>query len=152
MHCDLGLGLHCCEASSCRFRRARRRLVADTPSCLLSSLLQDADIVVVEFAMNDGTNVDCARDGSGTVPARASFERLLRKLQALPNRPAVIVLNAYSFIRGSVGSYLKVWCVCFGCVDVPGPVTLLAVLGPCGRRDTFVAVHSSAVGWKGMAS
>lgn len=53
--------------------------------------------------------MDCARDGSGTVPARGSFERLLRKLQALPNRPAVVVLNAYSFIRGSVGSYLKVW-------------------------------------------
>ena len=70
--------------------------------------LQDADIVIVEFAMNDGTNVECARDGSGTVPARGSFERLLRKLQALPNRPAVVVLNAYSFIRGSVGSYLKV--------------------------------------------
>ena len=68
---------------------------------------QDADIVVVEFAMNDGTNVDCSRDGSGTVPARASFERLLRKLQALPNRPAVIVLNSYSFIRGAMGSYLK---------------------------------------------
>ena len=73
-----------------------------------TACLQDADIVIVEFAMNDGTNVECARDGSGTVPARASFERLLRKLQALPNRPAVVVLNAYSFIRGSVGSYLKV--------------------------------------------
>lgn len=58
--------------------------------------------------MNDGTQVDCSRDGSGTVPARASFERLLRKLQALPNRPAVVVLNAYSFIRGAMGSYLKV--------------------------------------------
>lgn len=47
---------------------------------------QDADIVVVEFAMNDGTQVDCSKDGSGTVPARASFERLLRKLQ-VPHGP-----------------------------------------------------------------
>ncbi|EFN59047.1 expressed protein [Chlorella variabilis] len=76
-------------------------------ACAEVMVPEDADIVVVEFAMNDGTQVDCARDGSGTVPARGSFERLLRKLQALPNRPAVVVLNAYSFIRGSVGSYLK---------------------------------------------
>ena len=64
--------------------------------------------MVVEFAMNDGTQAECARDGSGTVPARTSFERLLRKVLALPQRPAVVVLNSYSFIRGSVGSYLKV--------------------------------------------
>ncbi|KAL4432396.1 hypothetical protein ABPG77_001695 [Micractinium sp. CCAP 211/92] len=76
-------------------------------ACAEIMVPQDADIVVVEFAMNDGTQVDCSRDGSGTVPARASFERLLRKLQALPNRPAVIVLNSYSFIRGAMGSYLK---------------------------------------------
>ncbi len=68
--------------------------------------------------MNDGTQVDCSRDGSGTVPARASFERLLRKLQALPNRPAVIVLNSYSFIRGAMGSYLKVCCLKDACLAV----------------------------------
>ena len=122
--------------------------------------------MIAEFAMNDGTQAACKTDGSGTVPARASFERLIRKLQvrgcegrpggsiktcgalaaaapagglpltlqsvaacraalsgtplhartataaaapqALPNRPAVIVMDAYSFVRGAVGSYLKV--------------------------------------------
>ncbi|KAL4430719.1 hypothetical protein ABPG75_005975 [Micractinium tetrahymenae] len=98
------------------FPRSRPQLVNKAQSGSTSNIFdacaeimvpQDADIVVVEFAMNDGTQVDCSRDGSGTVPARASFERLLRKLQALPNRPAVVVLNSYSFIRGAMGSYLK---------------------------------------------
>lgn len=76
--------------------------------------------------MNDGTQVGCAKDGSGTVPARASFERLLRKLQALPNRPAVVILDAYSFVRGSVGSYLKVrlWCERQPAVHGMGPALL----------------------------
>lgn len=43
--------------------------------------LQDVSVVIVEFALNDGTQAACKGDGSGTVPARASFERLLRKLQ-----------------------------------------------------------------------
>lgn len=37
--------------------------------------------MIAEFAMNDGTQAACKGDGSGSVPARASFERLIRKLQ-----------------------------------------------------------------------
>lgn len=42
------------------------------------------------------------------MPSPLCLPLLTVPLQALPNRPAVIVMDAYSFVRGAVGSYLKV--------------------------------------------
>ena len=61
--------------------RLRRPPGSARPHVLRLSSMQDADIVIAEFAMNDGTQAACKGDGSGSVPARASFERLIRKLQ-----------------------------------------------------------------------
>ena len=82
--------------------------------------------MVVEFAMNDGTNVGCAKDGSGTVPARASFERLLRKLQ----------VGAFGKDRrvGRQAGWLAGWrlddgmaaaCIICGMTSQPGPSATL---------------------------
>eukprot|EP00887_Chlorella_sp_A99_P000470 scaffold17.g470.t1 len=81
-------------------------------SCAESLVPADADLVVVEFALNDGTMAHCTVDDNGrtdqgSIPARAAYERLLRKLQRLPRRPAVVVMQSYSFIRGSTGAFHK---------------------------------------------
>lgn len=69
-----------CATCACPF--ACGRLLTNVPGLpCLPCCAQDASIVIVEFALNDGTQAACKGDGSGTVPARASFERLLRKLQ-----------------------------------------------------------------------
>lgn len=50
----------------------------------------------------------CALPDPAPPAARAAYERLLRKLQALPHRPAVVAVQTYSFIRGSAGTFHKV--------------------------------------------
>ena len=53
--------------------------------------LQDADIVIVEYSLNDEATFSSTPFDNAV---RRPFERLLRKLLQLPKRPAVILLNA----------------------------------------------------------
>ena len=57
------------------------------PSTLQSLLLQDEDLLVLEFANNDG-------EGGPTASAIRHLELLVRKLLQLPSRPAVVLLNS----------------------------------------------------------
>ena len=78
----LQLGWHACVGHLVAARpHVCMRMVWNFSLPLRLSSMQDADIVIAEFAMNDGTQAACKGDGSGSVPARASFERLIRKLQ-----------------------------------------------------------------------
>ena len=52
-----------------------------------SLLLQDEDLLVLEFANNDG-------EGGPTASAIRHLELLVRKLLQLPSRPAVVLLNS----------------------------------------------------------
>ncbi len=52
---------------------------------------QDADIVLVEYALNDEHAIAFAPSPEYV---QRAFERLLRKLLSYPNKPAVILLNA----------------------------------------------------------
>ncbi|KAJ9522489.1 hypothetical protein QJQ45_008221 [Haematococcus lacustris] len=57
---------------------------------------QTADIIVVEYALNDEQTLsNVLFDNS----VRRPFERLLRHLLSYPNQPAVILLNAYSWFQ-----------------------------------------------------
>lgn len=58
-----------------------------------------SDIIVVEFALNDEPNPSPPMDNA----PRRSFEKLLRKLLAYPNKPAVIVLNAFKWFKVGAG-------------------------------------------------
>lgn len=58
--------------------------------------LQDADVILVEYSLNDEqTMSDTVFDNA----VRRPFERLLRKLLQFPNQPAVILLNAYAWFQ-----------------------------------------------------
>ncbi|MEW5305456.1 MAG: hypothetical protein WDW36_007994 [Sanguina aurantia] len=54
-----------------------------------------ADIIVAEFNVNDESNPSPPVDNV----ARRSFERMLRKLLDYPNKPAVIILNAFRWFK-----------------------------------------------------
>ena len=47
--------------------------------------VQDPDLVLVEYAVNFDTNA--------YLEDAQSFERMIRKLQRMPSRPAVIIVN-----------------------------------------------------------
>jgi len=55
---------------------------------------QYADVVIVEYALNDENAPYPLFDNT----VRRPFERLLRKLLSYPNRPAIILLNAYAYL------------------------------------------------------
>lgn len=55
-----------------------------------------ADIILVEYAVNDASFPSPPFDNE----SRRSFERLIRKLLSYPNQPAVILVNAYSYVAG----------------------------------------------------
>ncbi|KAF8069512.1 ASAT1 [Scenedesmus sp. PABB004] len=80
---------------------ARNGAVPATPSgwmslCLEQHLDADADLVFVEYAVNDGHTASAAK--------RRTFERLLRKVLAQPRRPAVVLVQlptvGQAFARG----------------------------------------------------
>ncbi|KAL6752501.1 hypothetical protein V8C86DRAFT_2753172 [Haematococcus lacustris] len=53
-----------------------------------------ADIIIVEYSLNDAETLsETPFDNS----VRRPFERLLRKLLSYPNKPAVLLLNAYTW-------------------------------------------------------
>lgn len=54
-----------------------------------------ADIIIAEFNVNDESNPSPPVDNV----ARRSFERMLRKLLDYPNKPAVIILNAFRWFK-----------------------------------------------------
>ncbi|GAB4814840.1 hypothetical protein N2152v2_001886 [Parachlorella kessleri] len=64
----------------------------------------DADLVIVEFALNDGAAMTCrgVRDPFDAPPRRA-FEVLLRKLLGLPSHPAVVLLMYYNWFMAKAG-------------------------------------------------
>lgn len=62
-------------------------------------VLQDADVVIVEYSLNDEI-YESSKLFDNTV--RRPFERLLRRLQRYPKRPAVVLLNAW--VGGGLGA------------------------------------------------
>ncbi|EFJ49699.1 hypothetical protein VOLCADRAFT_89682 [Volvox carteri f. nagariensis] len=69
-----------------------------TSSCLFNHLIPEADLVFVEFAINDSPISTWTLDGA---IARRPFERLLRKLLRLPSKPAVVLVNMYAVAPAS---------------------------------------------------
>lgn len=66
--------------------------------CVNDMVQPDVDLVLVEFAVNDPKATGRFRD-----PDRLSFERLLRKLLEFENRPAVVLLQHYSWFTAGGG-------------------------------------------------
>ncbi len=58
-----------------------------------STLVRDADLVTVEFNVNDGPATDS--------PLRLAHERLLRRLLALPSAPAVVEVLVYRWTEAA---------------------------------------------------
>ena len=86
---------------------ARNGCVPGTPAaymaiCLSNHVDDDADLVFVEYTLNDGLFDSIAANARVRVK-----ERLLRRLLALPRRPAVVMLqmpsHGQAFRRGSEG-------------------------------------------------
>ncbi|GLI61408.1 hypothetical protein VaNZ11_003602 [Volvox africanus] len=71
-----------------------------TSSCLTHHLIPGADLVFVEFAVNDSPLNTWADEGS----PRRPLERLFRKLLNLPSRPAVVLVNMFA-MGPSHGNY-----------------------------------------------
>ncbi|GFH11613.1 SGNH_hydro domain-containing protein, partial [Haematococcus lacustris] len=119
-----------------------------------------ADIIIVEYSLNDAETLsDTPFDNS----VRRPFERLLRKLLSYPNKPAVLLLNAYTwFDLGQSSSrnglyytgsdrdwveYLEDWLALhFNATqdlwrpgDKPGPVHLLSSAVP-GTYSSYMSV------------
>ncbi|KAL4442767.1 hypothetical protein ABPG77_006761 [Micractinium sp. CCAP 211/92] len=74
--------------------------------CANDMVQQDVDLVVLEFGMNDPTDLAGFRRHE-----RLGFERLVRKALDFPNRPAVVILNHYAYIiaggsHKTAGDYL----------------------------------------------
>ncbi|KAI7846321.1 hypothetical protein COHA_000158 [Chlorella ohadii] len=67
--------------------------------CLEHIVPEGADLVVVEFAINDASlqrsEARLPAGPSYDSPGRRAFELLLRRLQAMPSRPAVLLLQMY---------------------------------------------------------
>ena len=59
-------------------------------ACLSLHVREESDIVIVELALNDPWSYDKIDN-----PAKREFERLIRKILAMKNKPAVILLNGY---------------------------------------------------------
>ncbi|GIL54227.1 hypothetical protein Vafri_9775 [Volvox africanus] len=72
-----------------------------TSSCLTHHLIPGADLIFVEFAVNDSPLNSWAPEGSPRKP----LERLLRKLLNLPSQPAVVLVNMFA-MGPSHGNYL----------------------------------------------
>lgn len=62
--------------------------------CTEQLVPEDADLIVVEFTVNDAFLGDSDL-GSGV---KRGYEQLLRKLLALPHRPAVVLLHHYCYL------------------------------------------------------
>lgn len=71
-------------------------------ACTNMHVPQEADIVIVEYSVND----DCEAMPILDNAVRRPYERLLRKLLLLPSRPAVVLLHAYAWLRPSLGQGL----------------------------------------------
>lgn len=56
----------------------------------------ESDLVFIEYAINDASTWQHPMDHA----SRRSFERLLRKLLTYPNRPAIVLLNGFSWFQG----------------------------------------------------
>jgi DNA polymerase alpha subunit B len=65
--------------------------------CVDLHVPKNADLIFVQYAFNDAAHPTPYLDN----PQRRELERLLRKLLRLPNAPAVILLNAYSWLWNS---------------------------------------------------
>ncbi|EFJ49698.1 hypothetical protein VOLCADRAFT_89681 [Volvox carteri f. nagariensis] len=61
-------------------------------SCLQHHLIPGADLVFVDFAVNDHPTATWALEGS----PRRELERLLRKVLNLPSNPAVVLVNMFA--------------------------------------------------------
>eukprot|EP00775_Hariotina_reticulata_P012114 gene12114-12253_t len=67
--------------------------------CINLHVPATADIVVVDYTVNDEVLVDINMNN----PQRRPLERLLRKLLAMPNNPAVLLLHSYAWFRADMG-------------------------------------------------
>ncbi|KAG2493839.1 hypothetical protein HYH03_008056 [Edaphochlamys debaryana] len=63
-------------------------------SCVQHHIPEDVDLVLVEYSVNDDP------DPSADYKSRRAFERLLRKVLALPSRPAVVLVHFFSWQNG----------------------------------------------------
>jgi len=73
--------------------------------CLQEHVPLNSDIVLVDYAVNDAA-IHATADWQSD--ARRAFERLLRQLLDYPHRPAVILLELYSYLfSGTEGSFFK---------------------------------------------
>ncbi|GLI61406.1 hypothetical protein VaNZ11_003625 [Volvox africanus] len=61
-------------------------------SCLHHHLIPGADLVFVDYAMNDLPTASWPQAG----PSRRAMERLVRKVLNLPSRPAVVLVNMFA--------------------------------------------------------
>jgi hypothetical protein len=59
--------------------------------CINRFLNATADLVFVEFIANDGSEMDTQLQGS--LDKTRSFERFLRKIQAMPHNPALVMMQ-----------------------------------------------------------
>eukprot|EP00887_Chlorella_sp_A99_P007996 scaffold12.g7996.t1 len=76
--------------------------------CIERMLPAGADLVIVDFSVSRGAvfkDCDCVFKPSVISENRANYERLLRKLLALPGRPAVVVMNPYAWRSEPKGLY-----------------------------------------------
>jgi hypothetical protein len=58
-------------------------------------LLQDADLVVVEFAIND----EASKEVSYASPQRRTYEQMLRRMLQRPSQPTLLLLQYYPWMR-----------------------------------------------------
>jgi hypothetical protein len=75
-------------------------------SCVSLHVPSDSDIVLVELAANDSPSYDGWVGGSGS-EVKTAFERLIRKILNRPNRPAVILLNAFQHPNNMADQWRK---------------------------------------------
>lgn len=64
--------------------------------CVERMIPSNVDMVILEFSITNSwvhTNCDCKDNPSVTTSRRASYERLLRKLLAMPECPAVVLMQ-----------------------------------------------------------
>lgn len=92
--------------------------------------------MIAEFAMNDGTQAACKGDGSGSVPARASFERLIRKLQVCGGGGLLL-----DMLRPALGSWPAL-----GSRPALGPLAARRMLSPDTRAAPSAGATQQAGG------
>ncbi|KAG2446602.1 hypothetical protein HYH02_008587 [Chlamydomonas schloesseri] len=121
-------------------------------SCLQHHLPRDADLVLLDYAVNDPPQPSHAFDD----PHRRAFERLLRKALSWPSRPAVVLVNMFAAgaARGryyynaerdfsELASYYGVPAVSLKAALVPA-YSAAAVAAAAGRAAAVAATAGSA--------